>query len=116
MRKGDAGQAFYGAPETLTEDPAYTAKSDIWSFGCILFEIASQKIAFREDSDVQEYAVSPRPWTILPIGNKPDGDSMSVPSEFEMVDSLINQMLRNDPNQRPSALSLLKTFGGRRIW
>ncbi|XP_047441163.1 uncharacterized protein LOC125008126 isoform X2 [Mugil cephalus] len=41
---GQVGKINYLAPEVFT-DGTYTSKSDIWSLGCILFELCTQKPA-----------------------------------------------------------------------
>lgn len=39
------GTPYYASPEVWRDEP-YDAKSDIWSFGCIIFEMASLKPPF----------------------------------------------------------------------
>lgn len=40
------GTPYYASPEVWNEDP-YNFKSDIWSLGCVLYEMAMQKPPFR---------------------------------------------------------------------
>ena len=51
LRKGDlcqtqTGTPYYASPEIWRNEP-YDSKSDIWSLGCILFELIHLKPPFR---------------------------------------------------------------------
>lgn len=41
---------WYRAPESLSKSEIYTIKSDIWSLGCILYEILTGKVIFPKNS------------------------------------------------------------------
>src|SRR5271170_3594529 len=47
----------YRAPELLESDgdATYTNKVDIWALGCILYELATRKRAFKNDWEVFQY-------------------------------------------------------------
>ena len=54
MTKGAMGTARWMAPELLADDPqdaGYTKKSDVYSYGMILYELASRKVPFQEDEN-----------------------------------------------------------------
>ena len=61
------GTPSYRAPELLDDPPRFASKVDIWAFGCIVFEIATGKRAFRNDWDVQIFAVSGNAFPIPPL-------------------------------------------------
>lgn len=42
------GTPYYASPEVWKDQP-YDYKSDIWSLGCVLYEICSLKPPFRAD-------------------------------------------------------------------
>ena len=46
-----AGTTFYKPPESFKRQKA-SLKSDIWSVGCILFELAHQKPLFYGESEI----------------------------------------------------------------
>lgn len=100
--------ASYYAPEVLFEPSAYTEKSDIWSMGCILFELASQQKAFGDDADVYLFNGSPRALSILPNGSFVIREELA--RSVALIDSLVNEMLQIKPGSRPSAQSLILRF------
>lgn len=53
------GRNCYRAPELLHETTAkYSVKSDIWAFGCLVFEMITGRKAFASDYAVGQYAES----------------------------------------------------------
>jgi serine/threonine protein kinase len=93
------GTVGYMSPEQV-RGSSIDGRSDIWSFGCLLFEMLSGKRAFRgrtpTDTLVQVLEGDPN-WKALP----PD-----VPPEIER---LVRRCLRKDRNQR------LQSIGDARI-
>lgn len=94
------GTPGYRAPEMLREENSgYNQKVDIWSIGCILYELIMFRKAFESDIDVYHYSQLGASLDILPHGF--DKDSTRRLAEH------INCMLQNSPSMRPSASSLL---------
>jgi len=87
---GQAGSPFYTAPEIWQEKP-YNYKCDIWSIGCIIYEMASLTLPFKGDTINSLYE------NIMSKKIKPIPDFYS-----EDLKKIINYMLIYDPSKRPS--------------
>lgn len=91
------GTPYYMSPEACQSQP-YTAKSDVWALGIILYELCTLKHAFQADN-------------LLGLVFK------IVSDKFEPIDSklyskdmqnLIERLLEKDPIKRPSVREILK--------
>ncbi|PBK97889.1 kinase-like protein [Armillaria gallica] len=91
------GTPYYMSPE-LMQEKAYDSKSDIWSLGCLIFELCALKPPFHEAKTHNELSILIRNGRIPPL---PKGYSQSL-------NAIIKAMLNLNPAMRPSAAQLLQ--------
>lgn len=92
------GTPYYASPEVWKDKP-YDSKSDIWSLGCVIYEMATLKPPFRaEDMDGLYKRVIKGAYQKI-------GDGYS-----KALSSIIKSMLQVNPTNRPSAAQLLKAI------
>ena len=97
------GTPHYMAPETFLRE-GYSEKADVWSLGCILYELLTFMRPFEAAAGNNgAAAVAQR---ILDEPHTPVAERRSNPSRamVELVDSLLHK----DPLQRPSAKQILQ--------
>ncbi|NWV77858.1 NEK3 kinase, partial [Dasyornis broadbenti] len=89
------GTPYYVPPE-IWESMPYNNKSDIWSLGCILYELCTLKHPFQANS-----------WKHL-ILKICKGSYNPLPSHYSYeLHYLIKQMFKRNPQNRPSASTIL---------
>ncbi|XP_016069081.1 PREDICTED: serine/threonine-protein kinase Nek3 isoform X1 [Miniopterus natalensis] len=89
------GTPYYVPPE-IWENMPYNNKSDIWSLGCVLYELCTLKHPFQANS-----------WKSL-ILKICQGSMSPLPSHYSYeLQHLIKQMFKRNPSHRPSATTLL---------
>jgi serine/threonine protein kinase len=92
------GTSSYRAPELLRSLQAgFNSKTDIWSLGCIGYELLTGQKAFMDDFEVFQYFTSKK-----------------TPKQyFKRLDQFsklyIHDLLETNPDKRPSAKELLDT-------
>ena len=89
------GTPYYAAPE-VWENESYNNKCDIWSIGCIIYEMAALHVPFRGTSIHQLYK------------NIMKGKYTEIPNIYSNdLKNIIKTILCLDPLKRPSANDLL---------
>lgn len=90
------GTPYYMSPEVLKHE-GYNSKSDIWSIGCILYEMCTLTHAFDGKS-------------LMAVMYKiVEGEVPKLPEKFSSeLNNVLKLMLSKDPDKRPSATDLLK--------
>lgn len=90
------GTPYYLSPE-ICDGKSYNSKTDIWSLGCILYELCTLKHAFDADNLNQL------------LMNIIRGRHAPIPSGFSgELRSLINSLLEKDPAKRPTINDVLQ--------
>ena len=96
MANTQTGTPYYCSPEIWKEKP-YDYKSDIWSLGCIIYEICSLRPPFRGTS------LSGLKNNVL------NGHYLPIPSNYSNdLNIIISKILVIDPTKRASANELLR--------
>lgn len=91
------GTPYYMSPEVCQNKP-YSFKSDVWSLGCILFELCSLRHAFQAKNLLG---------LVCKIVKEPHD---VLPNNFSSgLKKLIDSLLEKDPLSRPSCDQLLQT-------
>lgn len=89
------GTPYYASPE-VWQDKAYDSKSDIWSCGCVIYELATLKPPFRaQDLEGLYHKVI-------------KGVYSKLPSHYSVdLNNILKMMLNVDPTRRPNCDDLL---------
>ncbi|KAL0222739.1 hypothetical protein P9112_002129 [Eukaryota sp. TZLM1-RC] len=96
VAKSIVGSPMYMSPEILDNRP-YNSKSDVWSLGCVLYEMTTLKHAF-DASNMNGLVFK------IIRGRYPP-----IPLQYSSdLSNLIKQMLCKDPKQRPAIKQILK--------
>lgn len=105
------GTIGYRAPELLpvseSEPGRYNNKADIWSLGCILYQLSTGRLPFLSDMDLHNHMFTKpdaRPTMQLPAGNLIEDDWQS-----SISDNIVS-MLKIKPFRRPSADEIFAIF------
>jgi serine/threonine protein kinase len=102
------GKILYKAPE-LRGPGTFALESDMWSFGCLMFDVSStgKRTAFEFDKDLDDYVngVVTEPPQLVQADNK-----ALTSDDLQYFNGIIRECLSINPNNRPSAESLLEKF------
>lgn len=91
------GTPYYASPEVWRDRP-YDSKSDVWSLGCVIYEVMALLPPFRA-KDMQG------------LYKRVCRGTFDEPTTFYGKDlvKLVTSMIRVDAKERPSCEALLKT-------
>ncbi|NXI88842.1 NEK11 kinase, partial [Rhipidura dahli] len=91
------GTPYYMSPEVLKHQ-GYNTKSDIWSLGCILYEMCCMNHAFTGQNFLS---------VVLKIV---EGETPSLPDRYpRKLNAVLCSMLSKNPSLRPAASDILKS-------
>ena len=95
LNNSQMGTPCYAAPE-IWNDKGYSFKSDIWSLGCILYEMCTLHLPFGERNIKDIYC------KIM------NGNFLPIPNHFSKdLNVIINLLLQVNPKKRPSCQEIL---------
>ncbi|KAI5988000.1 kinase-like domain-containing protein [Pisolithus marmoratus] len=109
------GTPYYMSPE-LMQEKAYDSKSDIWSLGCLIYELCALKPPFHEAKTHAELSIFIRQVLCFIHGTRQywlgldrNGRIPPLPRGYsQALSSVIKAMLNLNPAMRPSATQLLQ--------
>ncbi|KAL4489955.1 hypothetical protein ABPG72_010854 [Tetrahymena utriculariae] len=89
------GTPYYASPEVWRDEP-YDVKSDIWSLGCVLYEMCALKPPFRANDMEGLYKKVQK------------GDFERIPKKYsEDLQRMLTMFLKVNPKDRPSCEQIL---------
>ena len=94
------GTPLYMSPEVIRND-GYDFKSDVWSLGCVIYELITFKSPFRTDEKI----------SLIDLFNKINrGDYPRITDEkySNIIKDLVDKMLQVNPEERISLEELIK--------
>ena len=98
------GTRSYRAPELIRPSQSkYTNKVDIWTSGCILYELVLPRRAFKDDWEVLQYATSGKDFDVII-----EPETVPDDGRREFISNIIRELLSIDPTRRPRAAILYK--------
>ena len=108
------GSNCYRSPELMKVNQ-YSAKSDIWAFGCVVMEVASsgKEVAFTDDFLARKYNEGAKGFE-LPQLKREDNTALDE-SSIRYFNSLVKSCFQRDPKSRPSAKELLSSLEMRQM-
>jgi serine/threonine protein kinase len=106
MVHSTVGTPYYMSPECIQGKTGYDFKSDLWSLGCLLYEMAKLRTPFYSEK-VNFYVLGKR---ITSCQYDPVGDGYSP-----QLAGLVGKMLQSNPADRPSATEVFQIAGEARL-
>ena len=106
VKTPDIMAPVYYAPELVRQRQSFDNKIDIWAFGCVLFEMTTQRQTFRGEGELRNFMVHPEEITVFELDYREVNEDIVASARW--VEELINEMLQIDSDRRPSTDSLLK--------
>jgi NIMA (never in mitosis gene a)-related kinase len=97
MLHTQTGTPYYASPEVWQDKP-YDQKSDIWSVGCVLYEMLAKRPPFKANSMKELYK------KVISAKYAPLKPDHSMPIELYI---LVKMILQPNPRVRPSCNTLL---------
>eukprot|EP01063_Lacrimia_lanifica_P015191 TRINITY_DN22009_c0_g1_i1.p1 TRINITY_DN22009_c0_g1~~TRINITY_DN22009_c0_g1_i1.p1 ORF type:complete len:599 (+),score=192.02 TRINITY_DN22009_c0_g1_i1:186-1982(+) len=91
------GTMFYIAPE-ICESKPYTSQADVWSCGCVLYELAALEKAFHGAN------------MLAVVKKVTDGEYRPLPKRYSTLSKMISRMIRVDPDARATISEVIEAF------
>ena len=99
MASTRCGTPNYMAPETLEDDPMYNHQADLWSLGCVLYELCTLYRAFNGGRRSIIEKISRGEY-------RPAQDAAMIAHRFILI-RFVPNLLKINPDMRMSADAIL---------
>lgn len=121
-----SGTIKYNAPEILI-DSKNSLASDIWSLGCLLYEMASGKILVPENDSIKNAVErAERSVKAIQLWRASEGDIIYdelgdynvIPIVFELgghIAKIVKSIMKYAPEDRPTITKVIKKMGGAKV-
>jgi len=96
------GTPLYMSPEVIRNE-GYDFKTDVWSLGCVIYELISLKSPFRTDEKISIY-------DLFSKINKGDYPKINDDKYSDIVKDLVDKMLKVNPEERISLEEVRNNF------
>jgi serine/threonine protein kinase len=95
------GTPLYMSPEVIRND-GYDFKSDVWSLGCVFYELITFKSPFRTDEKISLF-------DLFNKINKGDYPKITDEKYSNLIKDLVDQMMKVNPEERISLEDTIKS-------
>eukprot|EP00736_Rhodelphis_marinus_P011407 Rmarinus@m.1719 len=99
MAHSMVGTPYYMSPELIREQ-GYSFKSDVWSLGCMIYELATLRSPFEGDGNIYQLGMRISRCEYRPL----------PPTLSPELRDCIHRILQPDPNDRPGLDDLLRVI------
>jgi len=96
------GTPLYMSPEVIRNE-GYDFKTDVWSLGCVIYELITLKSPFRTDEKISIY-------DLFSKINKGDYPKINDDKYSDIVKDLVDKMLKVNPEERISLEEVRNNF------
>jgi len=99
-------EPVYHPPELRSPHIPVDNKIDIWAFGCILFEMGTQRAAFRGEEELRKFTAGTG--STLIFNFEYQGVDKKISASVRWMETVVQDIMQVNPKQRPSAESVLE--------
>ena len=106
VRTPNLREPVYHPPELRSQPSTFGNEIDMWAFGCILFEMVTQRAAFKGEEHIRKLKVGTKPPTTFNIDYR--GVDREITRYVRWTEMLVEEIMQVDPKRRPFAESILR--------
>lgn len=109
------GTRGYAAPEILEEENGkFNKRSDIWGFGCVIYELLGKRKLFKSDFATVDYANGRKPLELPTVSTC--FPRLTLSARTMSAIAVMGSMLAISPDSRPKADEMYNFFSKELCW